>query len=228
MLLPATFLKGGSSMTIASNVFAATSAALLLGLQPASAEDDPRTRTDIDKALAEQLYKEQVARRGCKISICEAARSKTAEGASPACKVLKTWPDIDLRGKILKGAMEWPFGHAQCEANIALDRKLIVGAVSEGVYEAKIGKHDVTCHLSTKDGKDKHTVTFTIDPVVHFARGKAVKAALNWSNVNGTTMVKTAVWSATAVDNTFNVLQRAVIDQINDFFGPSCDEALKK
>jgi hypothetical protein len=216
-------------MTMSSNaIISATAVLLLLGLQPVRADDDPRTRTDIDKALAEQLYKEQVARRGCKISICEAARSKTAEGASPACKVVKTWPDIDLSGKILKGAMEWPFGHAQCEANIALDRKLIIGAVSEPVYEAKIGKHDVICHLNTKDGKDKHAVTFTIDPVVHFARGKAVKASLNWSNVSGTTVVKTAVWSATAVDNTFNVLQRAVLEQINDFFGPSCDEALKK
>jgi hypothetical protein len=216
-------------MTMSSNaIISATAVLLLLGLQPVRADDDPRTRTDIDKALAEQLYKEQVARRGCKISICEAARSKTAEGASPACKVVKTWPYIDLSGKILKGAMEWPFGHAQCEANIALDRKLIIGAVSEPVYEAKIGKHDVICHLNTKDGKDKHAVTFTIDPVVHFARGKAVKASLNWSNVSGTTVVKTAVWSATAVDNTFNVLQRAVLEQINDFFGPSCDEALKK
>jgi hypothetical protein len=41
-------------------------------------------------------------------------------------------------------------------------------------------------------------------------------------------MAKSAVWSATAVDNTFNVLQRVVIEQINDFFGPSCDEATKK
>jgi hypothetical protein len=216
-------------MTMSSNaIISATAVLLLLGLQPIRADDDPRTRTDIDKALAEQLYNEQVARRGCKISICEAARSKTAEGASPACKVVKTWPDIDLRGKVLKGAMEWPFGHAQCEANIALDRKLIVSAVSEAVYEAKIGKHDVICHLNTKDGKDKHAVSFTIDPVVQFARGKAVKASLNWSNVSGTTVVKTAVWSATAVDNTFNVLQRAVLEHINDFFGPSCDDALKK
>ena len=35
------------------------------------------------------------------------------------------------------------------------------------------------------------------------------------------------LWSATAVDNTFNVLQGAVVEQINEFFTTSCDEALK-
>jgi hypothetical protein len=199
-------------------------ALILLGLHPVGAEDDPRKRTDIDKEFAEQLFKEQVARRGCKISICDAARSKVAQGDNIACKVLKTWPDIDLKSKVLKGAMEWPFGHAQCEANISLDRKLIVAAASEAKYEAKIGKHDVTCHLNTKDGKDKHTLTFTIDPVVTFEKGKATKAALNWSNVGGTTIAKSAAWSATAVDNTFNVLQGVVIEQINNFF-VACDEA---
>jgi hypothetical protein len=215
-------------MSVASKALLAAATVLILtGLQPVRAEDDPRKRTDIDKNLAERLYQEQEARRGCKVAICQAARSK-APGDNLACKALKTWPDIDLKTQILKGAMEWPFGHAQCEASINIDRKMLIAAVSEPRYEAKIGKHDVTCNLETKDGKDKHTVTFTIDPVVTFEKGTATKAALHWSNVSGSTIVKTAVWSATAVDNTFNVLQNAVIGQINNFFGPSCDEALTK
>jgi hypothetical protein len=196
-------------MSIEFNAFAAGAVALvLLGLQPVRAQDDPRKRTDIDKDLAEQLYREQEARRGCKVSICEAARTKAAQGDNIACKVVKTWPEVDLKTKVLKGAMNWPFGNAQCEA--------------------KIGKHDVSCQLYTKDGKDKHALTFTIDPVVTFEKGKAVKAALHWSNVGGTTIAKSAAWSATAVDNTFNVLQGAVVESINDFFGSGCDEALKK
>ena len=214
-------------MSIGFKSFAGAAFALVLfGLQPVGAEDDPRKRTDIDKDLAEQLYKEQQARRGCKVSICDTARTKAAQGDKIACKVLKTWPDIDLKSKVLKGALDWPFGHAQCEANISLDRKLIVAATSEVKYEAKIGKHDVTCHLNTKDGKDKHALTFTIDPLVTFEKGKATKAALNWSNVGGTTIAKSAAWSATAVDNTFNVLQGAVIEQINAFF-VACDEVSK-
>jgi hypothetical protein len=216
-----------NSKSVAFQAFvAAGSALLLLGLQPAGAQE--KLRTDIDKELAERLLKEQEARRGCKIAICEAARSRVAQGDNISCKVVKTWPDIDLKTKILKGAMEWPFGHAQCEAAITIDRKMLVTAASEAKYEAKIGKHDVSCQLSTKDGKDKHALTFTIDPVVTFEKGKAIKASLNWSNVGGTTIAKSAAWSATAVDNTFNVLQGSVIEQINDFFGPSCDDVAKK
>jgi hypothetical protein len=213
--------------SIAFKAFTGAAFALaLFSLQPVGADDDPRKRTDIDKDFGEQLYKEQQARRGCKISICEAARSKGAQGGNIACKVLKTWPDIDLKSKVLKGALDWPFGHAQCEANISLDPKLIVAAASEAKLEAKIGKHEVTCQLNTKDGKDKHALTFTIDPLVTFEKGKATKAVLNWSNVGGTTIAKSAAWSATAVDNTFNVLQGVVIEQINTFFA-ACDEVAK-
>jgi hypothetical protein len=213
-------------MFIRSKVSTGAAFALVLfGLQPLVAEDDLRKRTDIDKDLAEQLYNEQQARRGCRVSICE-ARGKAVQGDNITCKVLKTWPDVDLKNKILKGTLDWPFGHAQCEASISLDRKLIAAAATEAKYEAMIGKHDVTCHLNTKDGKDKHALTFTIDPVVTFEKGKATKAALNWSNLGGTTIAKSAAWSATAVDNTFNVLQGVVIEQINTFF-LACDEAAK-
>jgi hypothetical protein len=211
------------------SVFILAAAVIVLACCPAGAQQgDPRARTDIDKQLAEQLYREQEARRGCKVAICDAARSKSGQGENIACKVVKTWPDIDLKNKVLKGAMDWPWGHAQCEASISLDRKLIAAALSQPKYEASIGKHDIVCHLSTKDGKDRHTVNLTIDPVVTFENGKATKAALRWSNVEGGTLVKSALWSATAVDNTFNVLQKVVIEQINDFFGPSCDEVAKK
>src|SRR5262245_24924979 len=104
---------------------------LLVALQAAGAQDDPRKRTDIPTELGEQLYREQEARRGCKVAICEAVRSKSAQGDNIACKVLKTWPDVDLRNKVLKGALDWPFGHAQCEASITIERKLLASAASE-------------------------------------------------------------------------------------------------
>jgi hypothetical protein len=71
-----------------------------------------------------------------------------------------------------------------------------------------------------------HTVTLTIDPVVTFENGRATKAALRWSSVTGPTVVKSALWSATAVDNMFNVLQGTLVEKINEFLGPGCDEAL--
>jgi hypothetical protein len=131
----------GKLLTLSLLMLAFSSAAL-------RAEEDPRTRTDIDKTLAEQLYRESEARQACKAKICEIARTKSAQGDNVACKVLKTWPAIDLQEKILKGKLDWPWGNAQCEANLILDRALIAAAMSQPKYDAKIGRHNVQCRLS--------------------------------------------------------------------------------
>jgi len=203
-------------------------AVVCLSLGFVRAEDDPRSRTDIDKELAERLYRESQARQGCKVEICETARKKETEGGNIACKVVKTWPAIDLKEKILKGKLDWPWGNAQCEANLSLARELIIAAMAQPKFEAKVGKHQVQCHLEAKDGQDAQTVQFTIDPVVNFENGKAVKAALHWGEVSGSKAAKGALWSASAVDNTLNVLQGALLEQINEFFGPKCDAATSK
>ena len=184
-------------------------------------------RTDLPPALVERMVKEKQAREACKKLICDAARLKQTAGDPITCKVLKTWPAQDLKNKILKDKLEWKFGHAQCEAEIKLDRSLVAKVLSEPKLEIKVGKHRVSCNLEQEDGKETHKINFTIDPVVTFENGKATKAALNWGEVDGTTLAKTALWSATAVDNTFNVLQGIVVGQINEFFGPECDEVSK-
>src|SRR5262245_24208433 len=197
-----------------------------LGL--ARAEDDPRLRTDIDKELAERLYRESQARQGCKVAICDAARRKEPQGGNIACSVVKTWPAIDLKEKILKGKLDWPWGNAQCEANLNLARDLIIAAMLQPKFEAKVGKHQVQCHLEAKDAGDAKTVEFTIDPVVTFENGKAVKATLQWGDVSGSKAAKGALWSASAVDNAFNMLQGVVLEQINEFFAAKCDAAAPK
>ena len=192
-----------------------------------AAQDKAAPAADLPPALVERLKTESQAREACKKSICEIVRAKKTASGPFACKVLKTWPAPDLTERIFKGKMEWKWGHAQCDAEVNLDSALLTKISSEPKLEGKIGKHKVSCNLEQADGKESHKLTFSIDPTVTFENGKAVKAVLNWSEVDGTTMVKTALWSATAVDNTFNVLQGAVIEQINEFLGPKCDEAVK-
>lgn len=208
--------------------FLANVALLALLVPSVYAQSDPRARTDIDKGLAEKLAREQQANRGCKVSVCEAVRGKSAQAGKIACQVAKTWPDVDIKNRFLKGAVDWPWGHAQCEGKFAIERVLITASVSEPSYEVKVGKHNVVCHIEAKDGKDSHTINLTIDPVVTFENGKATKAALRWGDVSGSTVVKSALWSATAADNMFNILQSTVIEKINEFLGPGCDEALSK
>jgi hypothetical protein len=193
-----------------------------------SAQQSDKLRNDLPRPLAERILKESQAREACKKSICETARSKQVEGPPLACNVVKTWPAQDLKDKILKGRMNWTWGNAQCETEVKLDRTAVARITAEPKLEVTIAKHQVACKLELEDGKTTHRITFAIEPTVTFENGKATKAVLHWSNVDGTTLAKSALWSATAVDNTFNVLQGAVVEQINEFFGSKCDEALKK
>lgn len=185
-------------------------------------------RTDIPAALVERMDNESKAREACKKSICESVRTKKAEGAPLACKVTKTWAAPDLKNKILKGRMEWRWGHAQCDAEVKLDRALVARIAAEPKLELKVGRHKVACNLEQEDGKETHKISFSIDPTVTFENGKATKAVLGWKDVDGTTLAKSALWSASALDNTFNVLQGAVVEQINAFFTTGCDEVEKK
>ena len=98
--------------------------------------------------------------------------------------------------------MEGKWGHAQCEAEVKLDRALVARIAAEPKLVVKVGKHTVACNLEHEDGKETHRMSFAIDPTVTFENGKATNATLGWSQVDGSTVAKTALWSATAVDNT--------------------------
>ena len=82
-------------------------------------------------------------------------------------------------------------------------------------YEAQFDKHDIRCELEGE--KENYEVTLQIRPKVAFKQGKAVKASLNWGKIDAPKLAKTALWSATAADNSFGVLQSTVVEDINEF-----------
>ena len=78
--------------------------------------------------------------------------------------------------------------------------------------------------IRDRDGTDKYIISFAITPTVAFAGGKATKATLNWSDIQGSALAKGAVWSAATLDNNIGLFQGTIVEQINAFFGQSCDE----
>jgi hypothetical protein len=67
-------------------------------------------------------------------------------------------------------------------------------------------------------------VKLHIQPKVTFSEGKAVKAVMNWGKIEAPMLAKSALWSATAADNTFGVLQSTVVEDINDFIQNKCQD----
>jgi hypothetical protein len=111
-----------------------------------------------------------------------------------------------------------------CEADAKLDRSLITKVMTGPKLEMKAGMHKVFCNLEQADWKKSHKLTFAVDPIVTFEKCQGVKASLNWCEVDGTTLAKTALCSATAVDHTF---KRDCGRADACVFAQQCDEALK-
>lgn len=175
-----------------------------------------------DAVLTPEEIVEREGRKACKVAICAAFHNK-AGVEDISCSVLKTWRKEQLQKMIERAKVSWPWGRVKCVADIRLKRTDLVKAMTEPTYVADIDQHQVNCEIE-RDKEPPAKISFAFKPKVTFSGGKATKASLNWGAIDAPTLVKGAMWTATATDNTFNVLQSTLIDDINDFIGPKCDE----
>lgn len=203
--------------------FAVLAAVLAIGpvvCVPAQAQAPaPTARED----LTPEEKAERDARKDCKVRICSAFHSRKPDGGDIACNVLKSWRKEQLSKVLEKAKVSWPWGQVRCATNVSLKRELLIKSMSEPKYEAALDKHKVVCEVE-REGAEKAEINFEFTPKVTFENGKAVKAVLGWGKIEAPTLVKGAMWTATATDNTFNVLQSTVVEDINDFIGPKCEE----
>ncbi|MGB3720275.1 MAG: hypothetical protein WBB38_11890, partial [Hyphomicrobiaceae bacterium] len=118
--------------------------------------------------------------------------------------------------------VSWPWGRVRCSTDIKLRREALIKAMTEPKHEVVLDTHKVTCEVEREEGNAE--LKFAFAPKVLFENGKAVKASLNWGEIDGPTIVKGALWTATATDNTFNVLDGMVVEDINNFISNKCME----
>ena len=189
---------------------------------PVLAQDAKPATPKADDLTPEEL-KERDLRKDCKVRICSAFHVRKPDGGDIACNVLKSWRKEQLNKVVEKAKVSWPWGGVRCVANIKLKRADLIKAMTDDRHEAKLDKHEVVCEVA-RENAEKAEIKFEFTPLVTFEKGKAVKAVLNWGKVEAPALLKGAMWTATATDNTFNVLQSTIIDDINDFIGNKCDE----
>lgn len=171
--------------------------------------------------LTPEEIAEKEGRKACKVQICAAFRLKKP-GPDIACNVVKTWRKKQLDVYMSKARASWPWGKVRCTSDINIKRDMIIKAMTEASYEIQLDEHQVKCTVDGEKGPSE--LKFAFKPTVKFENGKAVKAAIHWGKIEAPTLVKGAMWTATAADNTFNVLQSSVVGDINDFVTARCDE----
>jgi hypothetical protein len=98
---------------------------LVIAVATASTLSTPVTAEEIDKTLVERIAKEKEDRKACKKLICDIAQKHLSDGADVACSVVKIWLPDDLKKNVLKGRLDWPYGAAQCKADVKMPRKML-------------------------------------------------------------------------------------------------------
>ncbi len=184
----------------------------------AKASDSP---PEVELTAEEKAERE--ARKACKIAICQAFHSKETTGADVACNVVKSWRKEQLGKLVGKLKVSWPYGAVRCTTAVTLKRTEIAEAMAADKADVALDKHAVACKIE-RDSDAPTDIKFDFKPTVTFEKGKATKAKLNWGKVEAPTLIKSAIWTATAADNTVNILSTTLVEDINDFVTKKCDE----
>jgi hypothetical protein len=220
--LPGTTIQGDRGMpkAVASCVWFAL--AVMAALPSSSLAQEPKpTTTSAPETEEEKL--EHASRRQCAVALCSTLHNHKPDTGDVTCNVQKTWRKEILVKILSKGKVTWPWGYARCITDLKFDRATLIKSMTLPEFEAQFDTHNIRCELEGK--KEKYEVKLQIQPKVTFKQGKAVKASLNWGKIEAPSLAKTALWSATAADNSFGVLQSTVVEDINEFIQTKCMEA---
>jgi hypothetical protein len=202
-------------------------AAAPAAIQPVLAQDKveaaaPTATLASDKELTPEERVERDGRKACKVAIC-AAFHKRQPGDDIACAITKSLRKEQLNKIVAKAKVSWPWGRVVCKTDVKASRDMLIKAMTEPKLEAQFEQHKITCTVEReKDGPAE--ISAELKPKITFENGKATKAALQWGKVDGPTLIKGAMWTATAADNTIGVLQSMIVDDVNDFVSKKCDE----
>jgi hypothetical protein len=178
---------------------------------------------DPDGPLTPEEKAEKEARQACKVDLCKAFHSKEPAGNDIACHVIKSWRKEQLVKLVSKLKVTWPYAGAHCFTDLSAKRGDLVKAMTEPKAEIEFAKHTVSCSIASEKGGSTD-FTFELAPKVTFENGKATKAQANWGKIEAPTLIKSALWTATAADNTVNILSSTIVDEVNDFVSKRCDE----
>ena len=193
-----------------------------LALLPAVVPAQEPKKDEAGVTETEEEKKEREVRRKCAASLCSTLHNKKPADGQVACDIQKTWRKEALTKILSRGKVSWPWGDTRCTSELKFDRAMLIKAMQDADFEAQFDTYDIRCQID--NAKDKYDVTAQVRPKVTFKQGKAVKANLNWGKLEAPTLAKSALWSITAADNTFGLLQSIAVEDINEFISTKCLE----
>jgi hypothetical protein len=208
--------------TVFAALFAFGAASAVANVTIAAEAEKPAANSADAMKLTPEEQAEKESRKACKIEICRAFHSKKASGEI-ACHVVASWRKERIAKLVSKLKVSWPFDGVHCATDLSVNRDDLVKAMTEPKVEIKFQKHTVTCSIASEKSGAKE-FKFELTPKVKFENGKAIEAHANWGKIEAPTLIKSAMWTATAADNTVNLLSGTIVDEVNKFISKRCDE----
>ena len=173
-------------------------------------------------AETEAEKRERETRTACAVAICSTLHNHQPDSGQVACAVTKTWRKEVLEKILSQAKLTWPWGSARGSTELKLDRSILAKVTLDAEVEVRLDSHDISCELEGET--EKYDIKLQVSPKVTFRQGKAIKASLNWGKIVAPTLAKSALWSATAADNTFGILQSTLVEDVNRFIETRCME----
>ncbi len=164
--------------------------------------------TDADKAKLAQCGKD----------LCAIIISKNAKGPDVSCDLTKTWEKDEIQKGADQKNLSWGLGSAKCAIKVSAKRSGIVAAVSAPENTLKFDKQSFACEI----GAEKYQVSATLAPELKFKDGATTAVSLHVDNIQGAALIKGAVWTAAALEQTFGILQSDMVREVNRFIKKEC------
>lgn len=144
-------------------------------------------------------------------------------GGDISCGVVKSWRKEQLTKLVAKLKVTWPYGPVRCTTSVNIKRTDLIRAMTEDKVDTQLDKHSIACTVD-REKEASTELTFDFSPKVTWEKGKATSAQMNWGKLEAPTLLKSALWTATAADNTINILSGTLAEDVNNFIGKKCDE----
>lgn len=168
--------------------------------------------TEADKAKLAQ----------CGRDICSIIVSRKAKGPDLNCDLTKTWEKDQIQRGADSKSLSWGLGSAACSVKVQAKRSDLLAALTASESTFRFGKQRVSCEI----GAEKYQISATMAPELKFKDGLATAVSLHMSDIHGAMLIRSVVWTAATLEESFGILQSDLIREVNKFIKKECPKFL--
>ena len=158
----------------------------------------------------------------CAKDLCAMIVSRKPAGPDLACDLSKTWQKDEIQRGADSANVMWGLGSAKCSVKVKARRADIVAAVSAPQSTFRLDRQSIACEIGT----GRYELRATLAPELTLRQGAATAVSLHMDNIQGAPLIKGVVWTAATLEESFGILQKDMVREVNRFMKKECPKIL--